>query len=355
MLPFTSEVWDTACALRVLLVTGTPPEHPGVKRAVDYLLRQQCQVPAPADFQNPRAGAPPTGGWSYGEDNPSCPDCDTTGAVLWALRSRPPGSAPGRDPALSRAIDQGQSWLLGMQNPDGGWASFSQGHPSKRPGPMEARPMLGRASLLDALHMVTELPLGFSNPSCEELTGRVLSGLGAGGMTTGEGGVSPADRAVAFILLQRNEDGVFWGRWMVNYLAATACVLSGLQGIGLDMTSDPVQRAVRWMAARQNPDGGFGETVDSYPHPERAGAGPSTPGLTGLVLTALLDAGEMPGSATGSIARGVRYLLEAQREDGGWEDACCSKVVQPPTVYYQDPLFPIYAPLLALWQVAQRT
>ena len=72
------------------------------------------------------------------------------------------------------------------------------------------------------------------------------------------------------------------------------------------------------------------------------------------MLTALLDAGEMPGAATSQIAHAARYLLDRQREDGRWEDACCSKVVQPPTVYFQDPLFPIYAPLLALWQMAQR-
>src|SRR3989304_3251948 len=56
------------------------------------------------------------------------------------------------------------------------------------------------------------------------------------------------------------------------------------------MTSRHVRRAVRWLVDKQNGDGGWGETCESYADPGLAGEGPSTASQTAWALLALLAA-----------------------------------------------------------------
>jgi squalene-hopene/tetraprenyl-beta-curcumene cyclase len=48
-------------------------------------------------------------------------------------------------------------------------------------------------------------------------------------------------------------------------------VLPALKAIGEDMKQTYVRRAVDWIMARQNEDGGWGETCASYIDPENPG------------------------------------------------------------------------------------
>ena len=179
-----------------------------------------------------------------------------------------------------------------------------------------------------AIRTLIDPPRELGDPSTEDLTGRVLDGLGRIGLTT----QSPAvQRAVEFLRAQQFDHGGFWGRWTVNYLASTACVLQGLARVGVDMSEPWVRRAVQFATARQNADGGWGELPDSYGDQALAGRGPSMPPLTGLVLTGLLDAGAGESHA---VARGIAYLLEEQRPDGSWPHGDWLQAIVPPDTFY---------------------
>jgi squalene-hopene/tetraprenyl-beta-curcumene cyclase len=327
---FGSPVWCTAANVRALIAAGESPSDERIVRALDWLIGCQSQIEQPeVDNRNP--GAPRIGGWAFQPGNETMVDNDDTGAVLTAFGSVLAGDSLG--PVLTErvtaSLNRGRDWLLGMQNPDGGWSAFVHGLPAKRPGPLFTGPV--EVSLEDpvgALRTLFDPPRELGDPSTEDLSGRVLDGLGWTGLTI----ESPAvRRAIDFLKAQQFDHGGFWGRWTVNYLASTACVLQGLARVGADLSEPWVRRAVGFLTERQNPDGGWGELPDSYADPSLAGRGPSMPPLTGLVLTGLIDAGE---GASEAVARGIAYLLDQQQTDGSWLHRDWLQAIVPPDTFY---------------------
>jgi squalene-hopene/tetraprenyl-beta-curcumene cyclase len=327
---FGSPVWCTAANVRGLIAAGASPVDERLVRALDWMIAVQSQLEQPeVDNRNP--GAPRIGGWAFQPGNETMVDNDDTGAVLAAFGDALAHDALESDARsrVSASRDRGRDWLLGMQNPDGGWSAFVHGLPAKRPGPLFTGPVeVSLEDPLGALRTLIDPPRELGDPSTEDLTGRVLDGLGRLGLTTS----SPAvRRAIEFLSAQQFDHGGFWGRWTVNYLASTACVLQGLARVGVDMSEPWVRRAVGFVLEHQNGDGGWGELADSYRDPGLAGRGPSMPPLTGLVLAGLLDAGEVSSDAA---LRAVAYLLDQQQPDGSWPHADWLQAIIPPDTFY---------------------
>ena len=69
-----------------------------------------------------------------------------------------------------------------------------------------------------------------------------------------------------FLRKDQTEDGSWFGRWGVNYVYGTSGVLRALETVALT-ARDYCQRAVDWLRAVQNADGGFGESIASYYDP----------------------------------------------------------------------------------------
>ncbi|NTV41790.1 MAG: squalene--hopene cyclase, partial [Syntrophobacteraceae bacterium] len=105
--------------------------------------------------------------------------------------------------------------------------------------------------------------------------------------------------------------------WGVNYIYGTWSALRGLISIGEDPRAPYIQAALRWLKDRQNDDGGWGETCESYWKAEVAGQGPSTPSQTAWALMALMVGGEY-GSP--EVQRGIQYLIRTQKTDGTWDE-----------------------------------
>jgi len=311
-------VWDTALAMNALVESDFRPDDPALARAAEWLLDKQ--VLEPGDWQVKRPHVQP-GGWAFQYDNPFYPDLDDTAMVVMALEK-----VQGLDPDRARlGKERGLGWFLGMQGQDGGWASFDADNNRLF---LNNIPFADHGALLD--------------PSTEDLTGRGLELLGLLGYTQD---FEPVERALDFIRHTQRHDGPWYGRWGANYIYGTWSVLRGLAAIGVDPRHEFVQRAVRWLEKHQNPDGGWGESLESYARPDLAGKGESIPSQTAWALLGLFAAGRTSGP---SVERGVRYLLDTQRADGGWEDRFWNGTGFPRVFYLKYHLYAAYFPLWAL-------
>jgi squalene cyclase len=342
---FGTEVWATAFDVRALLAGGIKPTDPDVMRALTWMVNAQCTRPMPA-VDNRKPNAVLTGGWAFQRTNYTMPDCDDAGVVLSALGIALEDPALPADcrSKLARSAELGKRWLFDMQNPDGGWSAFVWGLPGKRPGPMmEKNARIEMDNLFSMLNAVIDPPPVTGDPSTEDLTSRVLHGLGHLGETVTS---SPAvQRAVDFLKTQQASNGGWWGRWVVNYLSATSFVLMGLAAVRVDLKEPWVRRAVNFIASKQNPDGGWGESPESYKRETAAGIGPTMLPLTALVVQALLDAGEGDSEM---VQRAVELLLKTQRADGTWSNGEYLHTNVPPDTFYVYPEAARFYPTEAL-------
>jgi squalene-hopene/tetraprenyl-beta-curcumene cyclase len=323
--PCFSPVWDTALTLNALADAGVSSQHPALPRAARWLIDREVRRPGDWSAMNP--GLEP-GGWFFEYRNGFYPDTDDTAMVLMALAKTGQASTPAGRPAAERGV----RWLLGMQNRDGGWAAFDRD--------------INR-------DVLTQVPFADHNamldPSCPDITARVLEALGYYGYRAGQ---APVDRAVAFIQATQEDTGAWLGRWGVNYIYGTWQVLAGLRSVGFDMGQSTVRRAVAWLKQVQQPGGGWGETCRSYDDPSLAGQGTPTASQTAWALLGLLAAGE---AGSEEVRSGIDYLLATQQPDGTWHEDQFTGTGFPKVFYLKYHMYAIYFPLMALARYAAAT
>ncbi len=316
--PCFSPVWDTALTLIGLADAGVSGRHPAVKQGTRWLLEHE--VRRRGDWCEILPEGEP-GGWCFQYRNGFYPDTDDTAMVLMALAKTGQAVTNSGRPAVERGL----RWLLGMQNRDGGWAAFDRG--------------INR-------EVLTKIPFADHNamldPSCPDITARVLEALGHYGYCIGSAAV---DRAVAFLEATQERAGCWLGRWGVNYVYGTWQVLTGLHSIGYDMHQPMVRRAVAWLKRVQQPGGGWGESCRSYDDPSLAGQGTPTASQTAWALLGLLAAGE---AASDEVRAGIEYLLATQQPDGTWQEEPFTGTGFPKVFYLKYHMYPLYFPLMAL-------
>ncbi|MBI3694419.1 MAG: squalene--hopene cyclase [Acidobacteria bacterium] len=315
--PCFSPLWDTAIAAFALGVAGET--GPALDRAGEWLLSKEIRRRGDWAVKNPHAEP---GGWFFEFNNEFYPDIDDTAMVLLALQyCRCESRAAER-----RAVE----WILSMQSKDCGFAAFDKDNDR---------------------WILTQVPFADHNaildPTCPDITGRVTEAL----CRTDLAGLDhPAvRRAVSYLRRTQEPDGSWMGRWGVNYIYGTCFALRGLRAAGVDAREASILQAGEWIRSFQNPDGGWGESCRSYDDPAQKGIGPSTASQTAWALLGLFASGDY---SSGSVSRGVRYLLETQNAGGEWEDGWYTGTGFPRVFYLKYHLYAKYFPLLALAEYA---
>ncbi|QDU71363.1 squalene--hopene cyclase [Mucisphaera calidilacus] len=321
--PCFSPVWDTGIAAYALTEAGLDQGHEGMGRAADWLVAKEVTIKG--DWANNLPEDVPPAGWFFEYENAWYPDCDDTVMVAMALRRI--GRRDGID-AANRGID----WVLAMQNPDGGWAAFDRGACNR--SILEYVPFADHNAMQD--------------PSCPDITGRVLECLGHHGFRADHPAVL---RAIAYIKTRQEPDGPFFGRWGVNYIYGTWQSIGGLDRLGYDMTLPWIRKAGEWLKSVQQSDGSFGESADTYEDPSLRGRGPSTASQTAWGMMTLQA---IYGPEDDAVKAAARWLIETQQSDGDWVENEFTGTGFPRVFYLRYHLYRLYFPVMALgrWHAA---
>lgn len=322
--PCVSPVWDTALTCHALLEVGTDHAVTQAKRGLDWLVPRQV-LETKGDWVERKPDLLP-GGWAFQYANPHYPDLDDTAVVVMAMdRTR----HKLNDDRFDQAINRGREWVVGMQSRNGGWGAFDVDNNFNY---LNNIPFADHGALLD--------------PPTEDVTARCLSML----VQLGENAANSTvvNRAIGYLRRTQLEDGSWYGRWGMNYIYGTWSVLCALNAAGFDHQSSEIRKAIDWLIAIQNEDGGWGEDGNSY----KLGyngyePAPSTASQTAWALLGLMAAGEAGHPA---VARGIQFLASTQGADGFWNEPRYTATGFPRVFYLR---YHGYSKFFPLWALAR--
>jgi squalene-hopene/tetraprenyl-beta-curcumene cyclase len=321
--------WGTTLATKALLGTEAENEQEQEQERAalrkelrpvrEWLLKQQYREVHP--FTN---AAP--GGWAWTDLPGGVPDADDTSGALVALAYLC-GTAEERREALP-AAEAGITWLLDLQNRDGGMPTFCRGWgtlPFDRSTPeITAHALRGwnawephvSEALRERLRGGKRRALGYLREMLRYKVGRP--------------GESPyGDQMLAegtFPLVRDAAPDLHWWQplWFGNEhthvennpVFGTALVLMGLLHTDLDLGGDSsayaLEKQVMWLLKQQSPEGGWGGEKGVVPSVEETA-------VVVHVLSLALHAAQVPmsdelrGKMLSAIERGVAWLLKETR------------------------------------------
>jgi squalene/oxidosqualene cyclase-like protein len=276
---------------------------------------------------------PSRGGWPFSDREHGWPITDCTAEGLSAALL---GELAGFPRLPEERIRAAVELILSWQNRDGGWATYE-------------RQRGGRwLELFNPSHVFGDIMVDHSYAEC---TAACLASLAlwrrrfaaendaglarrvAGAMRRGE----------RFLRRCQRDDGSWEGSWGVCFTYGTWFGVRGLCAVGASVDDPALERACAFLYARQNPDGGWGESGTSCAE-RRYVAAPSHAVNTAWALLALTSAGQAHDPR---CARGAGYLVTSQLDDGDWPRQSLSGVFNKTTlINYEN--YRRYFPLWAL-------
>jgi squalene-hopene/tetraprenyl-beta-curcumene cyclase len=318
--PCVSPIWDTGLVCHTLLEAGGERAAAQARKGLDWLAPKQI-LGVEGDWTARRPDLRP-GGWAFQYANPHYPDVDDTAVVVMAMHRQ---QRAGSD--FDRSIAPAREWILGMQSSNGAWGAFDADNEYHY---LNNIPFADHGALLD--------------PPTEDVTARCVSMLAQ----IGDRKSAAVARAVDYLRRTQLEEGSWYGRWGMNYIYGTWSVLCALNAAGVAPGTPEIRKAVAWLARIQNPDGGWGESGDSYKLDYRGyEAAPSTASQTAWALLALMAAGEVDHPA---VARGIEYLSRTQGKDGFWDEPLYTATGFPRVFYLR---YHGYSKFFPLWALAR--
>jgi squalene-hopene/tetraprenyl-beta-curcumene cyclase len=317
--PCFSPVWDTAITSFAMMESGVAKDDPRMIKTADWLMKEEIKIRSDWKVKNPY---PEASGWAFEYNNVHYPDVDDSFKVIMALEKMQSSDEEKKKKLLERAIH----WARSFQCKNGGFAAFDKDCTKEW---LNDVPFADHNAILD--------------PPCSDITARGLECMAQLGMTNRNDPI--IKKALKYLKKTQEEDGSWYGRWGVNYIYGTWLALRGLKAMGEDMNQDWVIRARDWVESCQNPDGGWGETVESYRDPELKGKGESTASQTAWALMAIMACGDVNRE---TITNGIKYLIKTQSPHGDWPETLITGTGFPNVFYLRYDMYRNNWPLLAL-------
>ncbi|MCM2369040.1 prenyltransferase/squalene oxidase repeat-containing protein [Aporhodopirellula aestuarii] len=225
--------WVTSLSVAALACDPADGREWCNEQLVDWIL--SCQHTRRHSF----TGADP-GGWGWTDLSGAVPDADDTPGALLALAKLRDHLKEKHVEKIDTASAAGKSWLLGLQNRDGGWPTFCRGW-GKLPFDRSSTDLTAHA-----IRALAELP------SCPKSEGAIEGGL-------------------KFLRKSQRSDGSWVPLWFGNQdrveednpIYGTAKVLVDIHP---QFEKSAVLRGIEYLVNAQNEDGGWGggDSVSRY-------------------------------------------------------------------------------------------
>ncbi|MFT5467969.1 MAG: squalene-hopene/tetraprenyl-beta-curcumene cyclase [Verrucomicrobiales bacterium] len=254
--------WTTTLSVKALLGQRRGPGvfPPDRERVRKWLADQQYRE------IHPYTNAAP-GGWAWTDLPGGVPDADDTPGALLALDLL--------DPEATEAAENAVTWLLDLQNGDGGIPTFCRGWGAQ---PFDRSSPDLTAHTLRAWHVWQDR---VSAPTQSRIQ-------------------TATDRALRFLRKRQGRDGAWTPLWFgnqhvegeLNKIYGTAMVLLAMEALD---ESQMFNRGAEWVAQQQNIDGGWGGELGA----------PSTIEETALAVDALASS-----CWKQEVESGVQFLIE---------------------------------------------
>ncbi|PVU94744.1 hypothetical protein BB561_002291 [Smittium simulii] len=301
-----SQLWDTAFMVQAAAETGLLENQKNLesmRKALDFLKVTQIKE-NPRDMRRCYRQAT-LGAWPFSTRDQGYTVSDTTAEGLKAvlmLQNCGKIQPVIEKKMLCHTVDI----LLGMQNSNGGFASYEK---IRAPLALEA---------LNASEVFGNIMTEYCYPEC---TTSVILGLSQFKKTYSDYRIDEInqviDNAVKYIMNVQRKDGSWFGSWGICFTYATMFALKSLASVGINCTnSKKVAKACEFLEIRQNEDGGWGESYKScetgeyVPHPKGSQVVNTSFALLGL-MAAKYDKKSV-------LEKGVRLIMSRQQESGEW-------------------------------------
>lgn len=307
------------------------------EQVLDWLLA--CQH---TDRHAATEAAP--GGWACNDARGALPNTLDTASTLLALASWPNFTDYPHRERVDHAARLGATWLLDLQQSDGGWSNYdaqSRGFQPDSPGPVTTARALCALSAWRRLWRSSNRLVSVQSPP--ELMQRIDDAI---------------ERGWQYLEFQQQSDGNYLALWFgneyhpegANPVVGTAWVLECCAELN-ELSSELARRAACWLLAAQHTGGGWG--------PPRAPVGYSGTDKdsfrawrandamakycsieeTALAVRALLPLADSSESIAKAASAGLNWLVNATEQDLHRGPAAIGFL--PSRIWYHERLYPL--------------
>ncbi|MBA2405704.1 MAG: hypothetical protein H0V66_13085, partial [Bdellovibrionales bacterium] len=284
--PGEASVGETFYMANVLLDVGFEHDHPTIKRAEKYLQDHQLK----------------TGGWGFSKNSIHFADSDDTSNAMYLMIRL--DKARGKE--IRQEVFKALDWLLTLQNKDGGFGTWER-----------TKGLLGKL-----INKVANKKGLVMSESVFEHTARIVVCLSFLKELRPEAAIA-YKKAFKWLLHQQNKDGSFSGTWFINYMFSTSMAMTALGTENSSRGDLAILRGLNYLKGQQAPNGGFGESPDSFLKGKAVQLQQSSWAQTGLIVAQLHTLNAMTGCKFKNELRGLleTSYLYLKEEKEGWSQS----------------------------------